>query len=239
MQITVVFAQLRTQGKWEGVHAFVVRIRDDQLNAVRGVRIRVSGGVGGCSRGRVTRVLGGGCAPGWCGRLRGVPGCRREEVEPMRSSTSLGSAPLHSGLTGGGGGLGALPAELCVRLRGACLAGGQALMQNVVPAVPEQPEPTPSPPPPPPLPPTPPTHLDTYTPAGHGSQARARRRCAGGAALAAVCLLNCVRGGPLWPTLDALTHAVAVWLDLRAPTMSPSNQPTHLSPAQWAPASCG
>jgi len=44
----VVFAQLRTQGEWEGVHAFVVRIRDDQLNAVRGVRIRVSGGARAC-----------------------------------------------------------------------------------------------------------------------------------------------------------------------------------------------
>jgi hypothetical protein len=29
-------------GKWEGVHAFAVRIRDDNLQAVPGVRIRVS-----------------------------------------------------------------------------------------------------------------------------------------------------------------------------------------------------
>jgi hypothetical protein len=29
-------------GKWEGVHAFAVRIRDDNLQVAPGVRIRVS-----------------------------------------------------------------------------------------------------------------------------------------------------------------------------------------------------
>jgi hypothetical protein len=41
VQLTVVFAQLHTLGKWEGVHAFAVRIRDDQLKPMQGVRIRV------------------------------------------------------------------------------------------------------------------------------------------------------------------------------------------------------
>jgi len=41
LQLTVVFAQLHTLGKWEGVHAFAVRIRDDKLNTMPGVRIKV------------------------------------------------------------------------------------------------------------------------------------------------------------------------------------------------------
>eukprot|EP00967_Tisochrysis_lutea_P014154 scaffold15906_cov18-Tisochrysis_lutea.AAC.1 len=55
-QLTVVFAQLHTRGKWEGVHAFAVCIRDDQLNAVQGVRIKDMGpkqGLNGVDNGQI------------------------------------------------------------------------------------------------------------------------------------------------------------------------------------------
>ncbi|KAF5840852.1 acyl-CoA dehydrogenase/oxidase [Dunaliella salina] len=55
-KLTVVFAQLRTNGNWEGVHAFAVRIRDDQLNAVQGVRIKDMGpkqGLNGVDNGQI------------------------------------------------------------------------------------------------------------------------------------------------------------------------------------------
>lgn len=38
-KITVVFAQLYTQSKYEGVHAFAVRIRDDNMNVMPNIRI--------------------------------------------------------------------------------------------------------------------------------------------------------------------------------------------------------
>lgn len=41
MQLTIVFAQLYTKGKYEGVHAFAVRIRDDNLNVMPNIRIKV------------------------------------------------------------------------------------------------------------------------------------------------------------------------------------------------------
>mmetsp|Transcript_11803 Transcript_11803/g.32165 ORF Transcript_11803/g.32165 Transcript_11803/m.32165 type:complete len:632 (-) Transcript_11803:1268-3163(-) len=55
-KLTVVFAQLHTRGKWEGVHAFAVCIRDDQLNAVQGVRIKDMGpkqGLNGVDNGQI------------------------------------------------------------------------------------------------------------------------------------------------------------------------------------------
>ena len=42
-QVCTVFAQLTINGKWEGPHVFVVRIRDDQGQLSRGVRIRDNG----------------------------------------------------------------------------------------------------------------------------------------------------------------------------------------------------
>lgn len=55
-QLTVVFAQLHTRGKWEGVHAFAVRIRDDHMAVVPGVRVRDMGpkqGLNGVDNGQV------------------------------------------------------------------------------------------------------------------------------------------------------------------------------------------
>lgn len=52
----VVFAQLHTDGVDQGVHAFVVRIRDDEGNAVAGVRIEDCGlkaGLNGVDNGRL------------------------------------------------------------------------------------------------------------------------------------------------------------------------------------------
>mmetsp|Transcript_16598 Transcript_16598/g.41454 ORF Transcript_16598/g.41454 Transcript_16598/m.41454 type:complete len:641 (-) Transcript_16598:685-2607(-) len=55
-KVTVVFAQLYTQGKWEGVHAFVVRIRDDNLQVLPNIRIKDMGpkqGLNGVDNGQL------------------------------------------------------------------------------------------------------------------------------------------------------------------------------------------
>lgn len=43
VQVCTVFAQLTVNGKWEGPHVFVVRIRNDQGGPVPGVRIEDNG----------------------------------------------------------------------------------------------------------------------------------------------------------------------------------------------------
>ena len=56
------FAQLTVAGKWEGPHAFTVRIHDDALRPVPGVRIKDLGpkmGLNGIDNGQ---VRGGGTA---------------------------------------------------------------------------------------------------------------------------------------------------------------------------------
>ncbi|GFH26215.1 acyl-coenzyme A oxidase, partial [Haematococcus lacustris] len=55
-KITVVFAQLFTKGTYEGVHAFAVRIRDDQLQVLPNIRIRDMGpkqGLNGVDNGQL------------------------------------------------------------------------------------------------------------------------------------------------------------------------------------------
>ncbi len=55
-QVCTVFAQLTVNGKWEGPHVFVVRIRDDQGNLNKGVRIRDNGpkmGLNGVDNGQI------------------------------------------------------------------------------------------------------------------------------------------------------------------------------------------
>jgi acyl-CoA oxidase len=55
-KVTVVFAQLTVAGKWEGPHVFVVRIRDDNLGPLPGVRIRDCGpkmGLNGVDNGQL------------------------------------------------------------------------------------------------------------------------------------------------------------------------------------------
>ena len=62
VQLTAVFAQLTVAGKWEGPHAFTVRIHDDALRPVPGVRIKDLGpkmGLNGIDNGQ---VRGGGTA---------------------------------------------------------------------------------------------------------------------------------------------------------------------------------
>ncbi len=61
-QVTVVFAQLTVDGKWEGPHVFVVRIRDDAMRVMPGVRIRDMGpkmGLNGVDNGGCWLGLGG------------------------------------------------------------------------------------------------------------------------------------------------------------------------------------
>lgn len=43
VQVCTVFAQLTVNGKWEGPHVFVVRIRDDDGGPISGVRIEDNG----------------------------------------------------------------------------------------------------------------------------------------------------------------------------------------------------
>ena len=43
VQVCTVFAQLTINGKWEGPHVFVVRIRNDDGSPVPGVTIRDNG----------------------------------------------------------------------------------------------------------------------------------------------------------------------------------------------------
>ena len=43
MQVCTVFAQLTVNGKWEGPHVFVVRIRDDNGGPIKGVKIEDCG----------------------------------------------------------------------------------------------------------------------------------------------------------------------------------------------------
>ncbi len=43
LQVCTVFAQLTINGKWEGPHVFVVRIRNDDGSPVPGVTIRDNG----------------------------------------------------------------------------------------------------------------------------------------------------------------------------------------------------
>ena len=60
-KLTAVFAQLTVNGKWEGPHVFMVRIRDDQLRPVPGVRIKDLGpkmGLNGVDNGQVTDKTG-------------------------------------------------------------------------------------------------------------------------------------------------------------------------------------
>lgn len=55
-KITVVFAQLTVAGKWEGPHVFIVRIRDDNLGPIPGVRIKDIGpkmGLNGVDNGQL------------------------------------------------------------------------------------------------------------------------------------------------------------------------------------------
>eukprot|EP00798_Chlamydomonas_sp_ICE-L_P021823 gene21823-28849_t len=55
-KITAVFAQLTVNGKWEGPHVFMVRIRDDNLGSLPGVRIVDMGpkqGLNGVDNGQV------------------------------------------------------------------------------------------------------------------------------------------------------------------------------------------
>jgi acyl-CoA oxidase len=42
-KICAVFAQLTVAGVWQGPHVFMVRIRDDQLRCMPGVRIKDHG----------------------------------------------------------------------------------------------------------------------------------------------------------------------------------------------------
>lgn len=51
---SVVFAQLLMDGKREGVHAFLVRIRHDDMRAVEGVRIEDMGHKMGCNGAHAT-----------------------------------------------------------------------------------------------------------------------------------------------------------------------------------------
>ena len=56
LQVCTVFAQLTVNGKWEGPHVFVVRIRDDQGKLTHGVRIRDNGpkmGLNGVDNGQI------------------------------------------------------------------------------------------------------------------------------------------------------------------------------------------
>ncbi|KAK9826635.1 hypothetical protein WJX74_007195 [Apatococcus lobatus] len=55
-KVCTVFAQLTVNGKWEGPHVFVVRLRDDQGRLNRGVRIRDNGpkmGLNGVDNGQI------------------------------------------------------------------------------------------------------------------------------------------------------------------------------------------
>ncbi len=50
------FAQLTVNGKWEGPHVFVVRLRDDAGNIMPGVRIKDHGpkmGLNGVDNGQI------------------------------------------------------------------------------------------------------------------------------------------------------------------------------------------
>jgi hypothetical protein len=56
VQLTAVFAQLTVNGKWEGPHVFMVRIRDDNMHVLPGVRIQDLGpkmGLNGVDNGQV------------------------------------------------------------------------------------------------------------------------------------------------------------------------------------------
>eukprot|EP00195_Chlamydomonas_chlamydogama_P017223 CAMPEP_0202900654 /NCGR_PEP_ID=MMETSP1392-20130828/11964_1 /ASSEMBLY_ACC=CAM_ASM_000868 /TAXON_ID=225041 /ORGANISM="Chlamydomonas chlamydogama, Strain SAG 11-48b" /LENGTH=634 /DNA_ID=CAMNT_0049587091 /DNA_START=142 /DNA_END=2046 /DNA_ORIENTATION=+ len=55
-KVTTVFAQLTVNGKWEGPHVFLVRIRDDNLNVMPNIRIKDNGpkmGLNGVDNGQV------------------------------------------------------------------------------------------------------------------------------------------------------------------------------------------
>lgn len=55
-KVCTVFAQLTVNGKWEGPHVFVVRLRDDQGKLNKGVRIRDNGpkmGLNGVDNGQI------------------------------------------------------------------------------------------------------------------------------------------------------------------------------------------
>lgn len=55
-KVCTVFAQLTVNGKYEGVHVFVVRIRDDNSRPIAGVRIEDCGakmGLNGVDNGRI------------------------------------------------------------------------------------------------------------------------------------------------------------------------------------------
>lgn len=43
VQVCTVFAQLTVNGKWEGPHVFVARIRDDSGGPIKGVKIEDCG----------------------------------------------------------------------------------------------------------------------------------------------------------------------------------------------------
>ena len=77
-QLTAVFAQLTVAGKWEGPHVFMVRIRDDAMRPVPGVRIKDLGpkmGLNGVDNGQ---VRGGEAGGGGGGEVRRGAGPYRE-----------------------------------------------------------------------------------------------------------------------------------------------------------------
>ena len=94
-QLTAVFAQLTVAGKWEGPHVFMVRIRDDAMHPVPGVRIKDLGpkmGLNGVDNGQV-RGRGGG---GGRGRRDPEGQCPYRGVERKIMQETVGTLDLCS-----------------------------------------------------------------------------------------------------------------------------------------------